>query len=348
MLARFFTVVISISVAGVLSIALWPQAFGLEQVTGIAQLVSLRAVALIAAVVAAAVLLLVALLGRAVRRVAASAAVLLVVFAVASGAILYQRGLGNDSFASSTDGDITVLSWNTLGNATGAEAIAQAAVNVGANVVALPETTDVAATEVAELMRAAGSPMWVHSVHFDLVADARSTSIMISPSLGDYEVSTDVGNTEVLPTVIATPVGHDGPTIVAVHAVSPIEGEMDNWRSDLAWLSTLCEGDNVILAGDFNATLDHFSNLRSDDQVMAATPEQIRPDLGRCSDAARLTGNAGVGTWHTSIHALAGSPIDHVMVTPEWRVTGMSVLTDFDESGSDHRPIVAQLSRSEQ
>jgi endonuclease/exonuclease/phosphatase (EEP) superfamily protein YafD len=61
-------------------------------------------------------------------------------------------------------------------------------------------------------------------------------------------------------------------------------------------------------------------------------------------DAGDATGNAAVGTWPTNLPALLGAPIDHVMATPGWRITGMRVVTNWDGAGSDHRPIVVQLS----
>ena len=44
--------------------------------------------------------------------------------------------------------------------------------------------------------------------------------------------------------------------------------------------------------------------------------------------------------------ALLGAPIDHVMATPDWTVTGSVVMRTLDGSGSDHRPIVVQLERT--
>ena len=50
--------------------------------------------------------------------------------------------------------------------------------------------------------------MWVHTVAFDLVSKARSTTLLISPELGEYTVSSagvsgPPGNTSVLPSVVA-------------------------------------------------------------------------------------------------------------------------------------------------
>jgi endonuclease/exonuclease/phosphatase (EEP) superfamily protein YafD len=65
--------------------------------------------------------------------------------------------------------------------------------------------------------------------------------------------------------------------------------------------------------------------------------------LGNCADSALSAGAAAVGTWPTSIPALLGTPIDHVMATVNWQVTTLQVIESLDDAGSDHRPIVATL-----
>jgi endonuclease/exonuclease/phosphatase family metal-dependent hydrolase len=107
---------------------------------------------------------------------------------------------------------------------------------------------------------------------------------------------------------------------------------MAAWRSGLLWLADRCAGDNVIVAGDLNSTLDHYTALGVDGG-----------DVGRCRDAARATGNAAVGTWPTSFPQLLGAPIDHVMATDDWEVVGFRVIGSRDGEGSDHRPVLAQL-----
>ena len=61
---------------------------------------------------------------------------------------------------------------------------------------------------------------------------------------------------------------------------------MQHWRDDLQWLADQCVDANVIMAGDFNATVDHMGGLGVDGGT-----------LGRCHDAAIETGNGAVGTW---------------------------------------------------
>jgi endonuclease/exonuclease/phosphatase (EEP) superfamily protein YafD len=276
---------------------------------------------------------LLALIVRAVRRFAASLAVLLLVFVLVNAAVLSTRGFGDTAFETANDSDLTVLSWNTLGDAPGADTVASLALDAGADIVTLPETTEATAFEIAAIMKTAGRPMWLHTTHFGEVSKSRSTSVLWSADLGTYSVDESLGSTATLPSVIMRPDDGTGPVIVSVHAVAPITAEFDNWRHDLSWLAGVCSGGNTIMAGDFNATLDHMTGLGGPGGMA----------LGNCADAALATGNGAVGSWPTTVPALVGSPIDHVMATDNWRVTGMRVVQSVDGEGSDHRPIIAQL-----
>lgn len=323
--------------AAVMLVAAWPQLFGLAQAPVIAQLVALRGAALVVVLFGVAALVVLALVVPRSRRFAAVLSVMLLAFCAINAAVLSTRGFGNASFeppapGSAAPDEVTVLSWNTQGGVPGAAAIAQLGLDNGATIIALPETTNATGLAVAKIMAAAGHPMWVYTVAYDQVSMARSTTLLVSSALGEYDVDTEATTTSVLPTVIATPQKGSGPTIIAVHAVSPISGEMSNWRNDLRYLAGTCTGKNVIMAGDFNSTLDHYAGLGSGSTA-----------LGACSDAALASQNAAVGTWPTRLPALLGAPIDHVMATPNWRVTGMRVIQTEDRAGSDHRPIVAQL-----
>jgi endonuclease/exonuclease/phosphatase (EEP) superfamily protein YafD len=341
MFTRLLRALLLVGAAVFLLVCTWPQAFGLHNSWVVAHLVSFRAIAVIVAVVGLVLLGLLRFI-RPLRRSLGIAMVLLALFGVANVGILASRGFTASTAQASTEADVTsvtVLSWNTLGDVPGAAVIADLAVAQNADVVTLPETTEETGILIAEAMREAGRPMWVHTLAFDLVSKARSTTVLISPDLGDYVVSNAAGsgppgNTNVLPTVVAEPTDGSGPTIVAVHAVSPIQYEMSNWRSDLDWLATQCQGDSVIMAGDFNSTLDHMAGRAG---VGTGTV------LGNCADAALSAGAASVGTWPTSIPALLGSPIDHVMATPNWQVATLRVIETLDDAGSDHRPIVATL-----
>ena len=215
------------------------------------------------------------------------------------------------------------------------EAIAELALGADADVVVLPETSADTARQVAAAMAVGGASMQVLVVAYDEIAKSRSTAVLISTELGEYRVDDSVGNTETLPSVVAVPVDGIGPTIVGAHPVAPVPGEMSSWRQGLDWLAQRCAGDDVIVAGDLNSTLDQYQGL---DAASDATG-----GLGGCRDAARLSGAAAVGTWPAILPPLLGAPIDHVLATDRWDVVGFRVDSSRDGSGSDHRPVIALL-----
>lgn len=335
MLGILVTVLFAIATA----VVTWPHFFRVEQTLPFAQIVSMRGVLVVAFALLTLLFLLLAL-ARPLRGFAMSIALVAGIGAIAGGVTLGLRGYG-DTLPPQTESSVRVMTWNTAGDATGADEIAQTAVAMDADIVALPETAQTVGEEVAIEMRDLGRPMWVHHVQFneEIERGPQSwvTTILISPDLGDYAVieSSDDGssNTQMLPSAVVMPVDGTGPTVVAVHAVAPRPAYMDVWRQDLRWIADQCPEDaNVIIAGDFNATLDHMTSLAADGA-----------DLGYCRDAAATTGNGGVGTWPTDVPSLLSTPIDHVMHSAHWRATGSIVLTNLDGAGSDHRPLVVQL-----
>jgi endonuclease/exonuclease/phosphatase (EEP) superfamily protein YafD len=340
---RAFAALVVLAVAVGLFVLLWPQFFGAQRFLGIAEVVSLRAICVAAALIVAVFCTVLALLIRPGRRFLATIAVLLLIFSGLNTAVLATRGFGDAGFEVATPNDVTVLSWNTLGGAPSAETIADLVIRTSPDIVALPETTKEVADDVAARARAAGLPLVAYTIAFDQVSKARSTSLLISQDLGSYVISDNSSNTSVLPSVVAVPTS-GGPYIVAVHAVAPTPGNLGDWRADLAWAAGQCTGPNVILAGDFNATLDHFTGFDTDAVADDGTVVASDTVLGTCHDAAQQTGNAAVGSWPTALPPLLGTPIDHVLATPNWHVTGFRVIQDEDGAGSDHRPILAQLS----
>ncbi|MFT3799514.1 endonuclease/exonuclease/phosphatase family protein [Microbacterium sp.] len=337
---RLIGILVTVLAAIAAAIVMWPQFFRLERTWPLAQIVSLRGVVV---VVFAAVLLLALLLClvRALRGFAASIAIIALIAGGVNVAILVARGTGPGTLPAQTESSIRVMTWNTAGDATDAQLIAQTAIAMQADIVALPETTSETGEAVAVAMRELGSPMWAHHESYgdrEGYPDwaANSTTLLISPALGDYAVvaSTSDGttNTSSVPSVVAMPVDGTGPIVVAVHAVAPRQSFMADWRDDLQWIADQCAADDVIMAGDFNATVDNMAQLGTGDAT-----------LGRCRDVAVQTGIGAVGTWSTEWPALLGTPIDHVMATDAWTPVGAVVLDSLDTSGSDHRPLVVQF-----
>ncbi|GIG65030.1 endonuclease/exonuclease/phosphatase family protein [Phytomonospora endophytica] len=124
--------------------------------------------------------------------------------------------------------------------------------------------------------------------------------------------------------------------LLATHPLAPYEAaRVGDWLSDLARLPRATpEGAVRILAGDFNATLDH-----------AAMRDII--DSGY-ADAADAVGSGLTGTWQphpgdrASVRGLVPPRValDHVLV--DERVAVRAVAFD-DLPGGDHRPVIAAL-----
>ncbi len=331
---RLLGILVTVLCAIATAVLTWPGFFRVERLFPIAQIVAFRS-ALVVGFAVILVVLLLLMIPRRLRGFAGSLAMVALIGLVANTAIVASRGTGTDALPPRTDDSIRILTWNTAGGgATSPESIAQIAVAMDADIVTLPETTIETGEKVAIEMRELGHRMWAHHTQYSSTEwDSGSTTLLISPRLGDYAVIEASGSgTSQVPSAIAMPTDGDGPIVVAAHAVAPRRDDMQHWREDLRWLADQCGTADVIMAGDFNATVDHMSGLGVDGGA-----------LGRCHDAAVETGNGSVGTWPTSVPALAGSPIDHVLVSGNWRATGSLVLRSLDGSGSDHRPLVVQL-----
>ena len=333
MFRRLLAALLLIVLAATVLVLSWPQLFWLQRVAGIAQLASFRGAAALGAAALLVVLLVLATASRRFRRLGLSISALALVFILLNAAVLTSRGFGGNALPARAATDVTVVAWNTLGGAPGPDVIATLAIDSDADIVALPETTEATAKAVAERMSAAGLPMVSHTVAHGHVSPARSTSVLISTTLGTYHLDEAAGSTSTLPSLVMVPDSGTGPRIVAAHPVAPLPSELKNWNGDLHWLAGACPSGNVLLAGDFKATLDHLAGL-------GTAPGMT---VGACADSALRANSAAVGTWPTGIPALLGAPIDHVMTTKNWRVLGMRVVQNLDSAGSDHRPIVVRL-----
>ena len=332
---RLLGILITVLYAIAAAVVVWPQFFRLEQTFPFAQLVAVRG-AVLGGFLVIAVLSLLLLLARPIRGFAASLLIVSLLAAAATGAIGAMRGYGSGEMPDKTDASVRVLTWNTAGEAVSAESIAETILDQQVDVVTLPETAESVGERIAVMLREQGHPMWVHHVQFgdvDYGPQAWETTILISPELGDYSViaSSEDGssNTSSVPSAVIMPVNGAGPTIVAVHAVAPRVDAMSRWQSDLAWIADQCPPGDFIIAGDFNATVDHLARLGVDGG-----------DIGYCRDAAVRTGTGAMATWPADYPEFLGAPIDHVMASQNWDPTGSLVL---DAQGSDHRALVVQL-----
>ena len=289
------------------------------------------------------------------RRTAAAALVLLIA-AVGHAWVLCSRGLGNDESSPAAlapagsisadpadwDGGLTVFSFNTHYSEAHKVELAVAIRRAAAEVVVLPETSAEYGQAIADLLVQDGLRYTVFSAG-DQKDAADPTTVLVSAVIGDYEQAqapAGAGHGTVLlrPAGEAELNGHRRPTILGVHTHAPVPGSMEEWLASVEVVVGQCRGagsdgagqgpePGLVIAGDFNATLDHAP----------------MKDLGGCADAALETGIGGVSTWPTSSHTtLLGSPIDHVLAdSATWSARSASVLA---LSGSDHRALVVELS----
>ena len=114
---------------------------------------------------------------------------------------------------------------------------------------------------------------------------------------------------------------------VAYHSAAPVPGQVGQWRSDLAALPRWCgNATPVIMAGDFNATLDHSA---------------LRAGTAGCADAAAQRGAGLISTWGPSPRSrVLGPQIDHVMATAGVVAETFSV---HEVPESDHRAVLTRL-----
>ncbi|ACU34306.1 endonuclease/exonuclease/phosphatase family protein [Actinosynnema pretiosum subsp. pretiosum] len=127
--------------------------------------------------------------------------------------------------------------------------------------------------------------------------------------------------------VVELPNGKDV-EVVSVHPMPPVEPQGPaQWRRDLAALPPRnADGPIRVLAGDFNATLDH-------------APLRRLLDTGY-ADAADRVGAGLTPTWPNEGVVPPLVALDHVLVDDRCPVDWF---TAVDVPGSDHRAVVAQF-----
>ena len=308
-------VLLLLVVAVVLVVA--PDLVGLHGTTPFAQVVALRG-----PVGAALALVGLALLVPR-RRSLVPFAVVLLLGAVTQAAVLAQRGLGpGEASAAARPSDaVTVLVLNTQGR-VGPEALATLVVAQQADVAVLPETLRATAERAAALAAEQGRDL-------QALADdgaggtVGATALLVDSDLGTYVITDHHPG----PMASFTARGDGaGPVVAAVHPYPPLPGDMDTWRTGTATAVGVCATTADVVAGDFNATLDH--------PALATRPPG-------CADAAEGRAAAS-GTWPSTWPRALSAPIDHVLVDEaRWAVHAVTVLDA--PAGTDHRGLVAVL-----
>jgi endonuclease/exonuclease/phosphatase (EEP) superfamily protein YafD len=115
--------------------------------------------------------------------------------------------------------------------------------------------------------------------------------------------------------------------IVAVHTQPPLRRRIDLWDADLRSLPAASpDGVVRILAGDFNATLDHAELRRLIDTGY--------------EDAAATVGEGLKPTWPHGRRIPPPVTIDHVLADARCGVRDVTIHTI---GGTDHRAVFAEL-----
>jgi endonuclease/exonuclease/phosphatase (EEP) superfamily protein YafD len=275
------------------------------------------------AVALALVGLVLALLRRPTRRIALFAAVTCALVAVAGGGLVVQATPPASAAQVEDRSGVRVLVWNTNQGAVPIEAVAELVGTNGPDILVLPEYSRTRSEQLAQTAALLGYTMhrW----------ERASATAFVTPGLGEYRL--DESDLVSLAGFVIRPVdpASASPTIVATHLQRPSLTDDAAWNEHLDWVARQCEGENVIVAGDFNAGV---ANLDAG-------------ALAGCRDVAAELGTEWVGTWPTWLPPTFGAQIDRVMTTPEWRPRSFEILRSADDAGSDHRPVLSVLDRSQ-
>jgi endonuclease/exonuclease/phosphatase (EEP) superfamily protein YafD len=314
-----FHLVAAASVVGIALLALGDLLW-IDRLTPFAQVISFRPYVLVG--VAALVLVLGGLSWR-YRRLLPATVALLVVFG-AGVAVTVPRTQAPP--APSGGRPLTVLAFNTLNGNADVHEVAALIESEHPDLVSLIEAGEAYRDRLAPLVEPLGYRMFTATAYDDEgdIGDLGGVTALAAGDLGAVTSSVDVSTP--FP-IVQVEGGELGPLrFVAYHAIAPRRGDVAQWRSDLGELTRYCAGGApAIIAGDFNATLDH---------------SDLRAAISGCSDAAAQRGQGLVPTWPTWMPDWFGPQIDHVLATDPIAAESFAVR---EITGSDHRAVLARL-----
>jgi endonuclease/exonuclease/phosphatase (EEP) superfamily protein YafD len=315
-LRRFVTAALFTLLAAVVTIP--DQLFELDRRSPFTQLVSFRPLILVVGAVLLVLLLVVLWFRhRAWPFVAGLTAVL-----IAGGALVLPRAVADPLPTSGTP--LTVLSFNTYLGHADVRALADLIRAERPDVIALPEAGEDFTARLAPLVKPLGYRLY--PTRGSDGSDAANVVAGVAADMGAVKVR--VSATSSPEPFIEMTGGRLGSLrLAAIHTSAPRPGEVAQWHADLAGLREWCAGPTpAIVAGDFNATLDHSA---------------MRKGMAGCADAAAQRGEGLIPTWGPGRRTrMLGPQIDHVLSTRGIEAETFSV---HDLPGSDHRAIVTRL-----
>ncbi|GAA3130069.1 endonuclease/exonuclease/phosphatase family protein [Planomonospora alba] len=259
-------------------------------------------------------------LAGALARSRSVTAVALVVTAVLGSSVL-PRAVGSTGAEAGTGTPLRVLTVNLLFGRADTGAVMDLVRRLRPDVLSTQELTP----EMVERLDAAGLaellPHRVLEADWGASGSGLYSRYPMTPLKGLFR---PVGHN--MPAARVTPPGAGPVEVVDVHPYAPIGEEVDEWAAGLDALPPASPGTVRILAGDFNASLDHAAMRRLLDRGYA--------------DAADRTGQGLVPTWPAGRRIPPIITIDHVLVDRRVSVNEVSVHT---LPGTDHRAVFADL-----
>jgi endonuclease/exonuclease/phosphatase (EEP) superfamily protein YafD len=220
-------------------------------------------------------------------------------------------------------GDVTVLAANARHGRADTGVLAALVADERPDFVVLPEAGGDFRDKLMPLLDGLGYRSWVASGGGP--RDGDDVTLLVAERAGDVRVRSAGGMRVLHLEVTGGILG--ARTLYAVHPTAPMSRNSTAWwRDELALIGRWCAGPVApLVAGDFNATLDHPA---------------LRAALGRCRSAAAGTGRGLVGTFPAGVPRWLGIQIDHVLVPADAVTTRFEVL---DLTGSDHRAVLARV-----
>jgi endonuclease/exonuclease/phosphatase (EEP) superfamily protein YafD len=163
--------------------------------------------------------------------------------------------------------------------------------------------------------------------HYVLAPEERAAGTGLYARVPLRALPRPAGTHNVLATAAARVPGAPAVQFVAVHTAAPRRDAVAVWDADLRALPPAgSAGALRVLAGDFNATLDHADLRRLIDTGY--------------EDAAAVVGAGLQGTWPEGRRVPPAVAIDHVLADARCGVRAVSVHTI---PGTDHRAVFAEL-----
>ena len=325
-------VVLSVLFLLFVALPLYPELYGLEAVTPLAQLVAFRPQALGLVLLIGLVML--------VRRGWRLAAVLVTLLALAGMGLVAPRVFSDPTPPPPGSRALTIMVANVLGGGADAGEVAKLIREQRPDLVSLPEAQVDVRQEIEDHLQG----MTYHGYTQQANAAAESaTSVLVSSSMGDVHFDSEkldtgkVNSAQLKPGAgepgaetigpvqqTSTQFGHiivTGGTLgnlrmIVYHGYPPLPSEVSTWKRDLEVVKRWCGQDQLtILAGDFNASSDHYD---------------FRQALGdRCRSVAP-----------SGRMALARTQIDHVVISDGIKP---GKFTTYKISGTDHRAVIANV-----